>query len=215
MRIVELAGRQWQWTDKDRACQKYLSKHWPDALTAVSFVPGDRRGICVQAGGNFGVWPWLFSRQFERVLTFEPEPNCFACLKENLKDTPNVEPYQLGLADRPTIGKFKMVDGNHGAQYLEFDKGGVMCTALDKFELPGLDLLDLDIEGAEALALEGAKETIAKYKPTIAVEDWVKNGAPGHHARNYSGIISGAQWLLEHGYAQVARIAQDKVFVAK
>ena len=36
--------------------------------------------------------------------------------------------------------------------------------------LPGLDFLKIDVEGAEGLVIEGAAETIKKYRPIIFFE---------------------------------------------
>lgn len=214
MRTVQLAGRDWQWSSADTTCFNYLNSHWGDLLAAVNEVPLDRRKICVQAGGNFGVWPWLLAGRFERVITFEPDPECFECLLVNTKDLLNVEAYRLGLGAQE--GKAKIVYAqkrNRGAQYLQYGSGEVDCVPLDGLGLPGLDFLDLDIEGAEALALQGAKDTIAKYKPIIVVEDWRKNGAPGHHVRNGISDISGAEWLERNGYRLHTQISQDKVYL--
>ena len=41
---------------------------------------------------------------------------------------------------------------------------------IDNLNLPGCDLIQLDIEGYELKALKGAIETIKKYKPVICVE---------------------------------------------
>lgn len=218
MRTVEIAGRSWQWSEWDRSCGRYLQEHCEDALAPLQFVPEDRRRVCVQAGGNFGVWPWLLSFKFEQVITFEPEPEALACLRANVADRDNITVHDTGLGDAPTRGEMRMVHRNHGAQHIKFGEGPVEVITLDSLGLHVLDYLDLDIEGAEPFALEGAKETIARCKPVIAVEDWTKPGRdgkphPGHHKFNYGHGQSGAEWLLAHGYRQVARITQDSIFV--
>jgi FkbM family methyltransferase len=180
---------------------------------AMKYVPEDRRGMCVQAGGNFGVWPWLLSKYFQQVHTFEPCELVSGCLRENLKDTSNVSVYGVGLSHKRTNGEFHLTGNNHGAQHINFGNGPVECIALDSLALPGLDLLDLDIEGAEGLALEGARQTVMRFRPTVVVENWIKRGHPGHHAHNYRGIESGSQWLARHGYKMAARISEDEVWL--
>jgi hypothetical protein len=57
-----------------------------------------------------------------------------------------------------------------GMTYLVANKGYVPTLRLDDLALHACDLIYLDVEGYELFALQGAKETIAKYKPVIACE---------------------------------------------
>ena len=43
-------------------------------------------------------------------------------------------------------------------------------VTLDSLELPGLDFMKIDVEGAEGLVIMGGQETIKKFKPTILFE---------------------------------------------
>lgn len=218
--IREIAGRTWQWTADDRACWQYLQKHWRDATAGLSHVPLTRRRVCVQAGGNFGVWPWLLSPHFEEVLTFEPNPTNFALMRQNLAGTENVFCLEAGLGASPTKAQMHMSRRNHGAHRIKFDTpGDIEVMTLDSLALTALDLLDLDIEGAEPYALEGAKETIAKYRPTVVIEQWKawderkQRHSRGHEKELYDNDYSGGQWLLDHGYKLAERITQDEVYV--
>jgi hypothetical protein len=44
-------------------------------------------------------------------------------------------------------------------------------VSVDNFTFSNLTLIQLDIEGFELNALKGAKSTIAKHRPIIAIED--------------------------------------------
>ena len=219
---VQIAGRQWAWAEVDSACQRYLAEHWQDALAPLAYVPIGRRKTCVQAGGNFGVWPWLLSPRFEQVITFEPDDECYDMLVVNVADRPNITAHKLGLSDRDTMASIVPHGKNRGAQHLKFGDGPVACIALDSMRLKSLDLLMLDIEGAEHFALEGARETIKEFNPVIVVEDWrVQPKAykragkpyPGHAKENYGSDATAKEWLHLHGYSSVARIGQDEVYL--
>ena len=60
----------------------------------------------------------------------------------------------------------------HNKGGLGIGEGGEIMElkTLDSMNLPGLDFLKIDVEGAEGLVLQGAAETIKKYKPTIFFE---------------------------------------------
>jgi hypothetical protein len=49
-------------------------------------------------------------------------------------------------------------------------KGTIPVLRIDDLLLESCDLIHLDIEGFEGVALQGAKETIKKFKPIICLE---------------------------------------------
>ena len=50
------------------------------------------------------------------------------------------------------------------------DDGGTQAVSIDSLNLEHCDFIKLDLEGAERLALEGARETIQKFRPFLLVE---------------------------------------------
>ena len=61
-------------------------------------------------------------------------------------------------------------------------KGGErlrICT-LDSMNLPGLDYIKIDVEGAEGLVIRGGVETIKKYKPVVVFEHNYVTIDPSH-----------------------------------
>lgn len=44
-------------------------------------------------------------------------------------------------------------------------------VTIDSLDLPGCDLIVLDTEGTEPLAIDGAMQTIEKFKPVLMIED--------------------------------------------
>ena len=104
--------------------------------------------ICVQAGGNVGVWPKVLSRYFQTVYTFEPDPENYACLLKNAKEQ-NVIPFNVALSDRCENVHVEAPDEFHkyncGA-YQVFE-GGKSSMKIDDLELDSCGLVYLDIEG--------------------------------------------------------------------
>jgi FkbM family methyltransferase len=220
MAVHTFAGRSWQWTDEDRSCWRYLEAHWRDATAALEFVPDDRRALCVQAGGNFGVWPWLLAPHFKQVVTFEPHPTNYGLMRQNLHGTDNIETLPFGLGAQHGSVQLRTSRRNHGAHRLDFNESGeIEVVTLDSLNLPALDLLDLDIEGAEPYALEGAKDTIARFKPVIVVEQWrgwmprENRESRGHEKELYGNDYNAGMWLRDHGYRLVKRVTQDEIYV--
>lgn len=203
-RVVHGLGRPWVWPDADHECLQVIFDWLPDMPRAYRLCK-ERRTV-IQAGGNMGVWPWELSKVFQRVVTAEPDPECFMLMGVNLKAVSNVEMHQVALLESPGRGAMQGEPRNRGAQWVQPGLGAVRAVTIDSFDVEDCDLIYLDIEGAELSALKGARETIKRSHPVIAIED--KNlstrfGTQKHDAE---------KWLsAEYGYKVAARPHNDVV----
>lgn len=160
------------------------------------------RSVCVQAGGACGVWPAEFAKHFAAVYTFEPVPENWACLEKNIPD--NVTAFNSAIGANTgsvTMCRDAFEDKNAGAWYAK--KGGdVPVMTIDSLELKACDLIQLDVEGFEPDAIQGAMKTIKQFKPVIVLEEKRlphMTGSPDE-ARNI---------LAKLGYKQVGEIHRD------
>ncbi len=172
------------------------------------------RRVCVQAGGNVGVYAHKLAKQFDQVFTFEPDPENYECLRANNRapfyfptfgalgnQEGQVTTWRTGKESR-NYGATKVRLGNapDAAPIVVLDKVLQGCTAM-------VDFILLDVEGWEQPALEGAAEIIQLSHPIIALE--LKglgepHGWPDAYTRN---------WLHEREYRKVERIGNDDIFV--
>lgn len=175
----------------------------PDVDLALRYC-GEKR-IAVQAGGNCGVWPKYLGTQFKYVYTFEPEPDNFYCLCHNAPER-NIFKYQAALGDGGSPVGIKYHPKNGGGNFVEGD-GIIPNLSLDHLQLPCCDFLQLDIEGYEYFALQGAMETIRKFSPVIMIEH-------KKHALRYEKKPEDILELVtSFGYKEVHRIKRDIIFV--
>ena len=135
----------------------------------VNFIqPG---GIAVDCGAYIGDHTVAYKRRIGpagRVLAFEPNPTAYECL---IRNCPDVEAHRMGLGAQPGTLAMTIVDGNYGASRITGDGSQrVEISTLDSFVLPRLDVMKVDAEGFELQVLEGAKETIARCRPVLALE---------------------------------------------
>jgi FkbM family methyltransferase len=206
--IVRALGRDWIWPDQDEKCRAVVFDWAADLEVAYKHCKQFRTGI--QAGGNMGVWPWLLAKKFKDVFTFEPDPRLLPHLMQNLHGLDNVVKMHCGLWDRrATCLIADEKPNNLGAQYVvpKID-GPIQLQAIDDFEFYDVDLIYLDIEGAEMKALRGAVKTIYDWRPTIVVEDKGLSDKFGSR----KGDIE--RWLArEFGYRVAARPHRDVVMV--
>jgi len=120
-----------------------------------------------------------------KVFGVEPNPSSINKIKNDLKDYKNFQLFQYALSNKCGIGKFNFVgDPNeevnlNGRLVLndpideEDNIIDVELITIDKLlkdnNINKMDFILLDIEGAESRALQGAKETIKKYKPDLSI----------------------------------------------
>jgi len=175
--------------------------------------------VCVQAGGNFGIFPHYLSKKFDSVISFEPCPEVYELCKKNIQGRDNIRLIGKGLSD--FVGSCSMVRGpkeNYGASHVNFsDEGGIPVTTIDS-ELAGeeaCDLILLDVEGAEYRALKGAVNTIRKYRPVIVLEN--KGLIPDKEFKTgflADGNIRFRSYIVsEFGYVFHSRIGRDDVLL--
>ncbi|MGJ7549698.1 FkbM family methyltransferase [Pseudomonas alloputida] len=106
--------------------------------------------------------------QFASVACFEPNLENYAALVDSVRDL-NAVNFPCGVSDRNRQVGF---DGALGAGGHLVETGGetVTCVRIDD-ALPGFapNLIKMDIEGEEPAALEGARQTLARYRPNLAI----------------------------------------------
>lgn len=164
---IEIWGNKFLVPAGDKECHPVITQQVADVNEAIAIC--DRHNVCVQAGGNMGIWPFYLSTIFDWVYTFEPHPENFFCLSRNCPQE-NIIKIQAGLGQHPETMNIEGHVKNAGA-YQMAGVGYYPVVRLDDFSFHTLDLLTLDIEGMELMALNGAQMTIQEHSPVIMLED--------------------------------------------
>jgi FkbM family methyltransferase len=141
--------------------------------------PGD---VVLDAGANVGVFTrkalWAGA---SKVIAIEPGPENVECLRRNFAAEiadGRVVIYAKGIWDKDDVLKLSVDPSDsardsfvrpiENAQFIE-----VPLTTVDKMveelHLVRVDFIKMDIEGAEQKAVIGAKNTIAKFRPRMAL----------------------------------------------
>ena len=181
------------WVDtRDRviATQLLGGGAWEPAETSA-FLARLREGMCVfDVGANVGIYTLLAARAVGpsgRVYAFEPEPRNFALLTRNVAENgfTNVRLVNAAVSDRAGVARLHLDDANFGAH--SFEAGSVRTSSgrsvevdtvsLDGFvdEARGFEagvVVKVDVQGAEALVVEGGRRLLAMPRVTALMEIW-------------------------------------------
>jgi len=143
----------------------------------------------VDIGANEGFYTIFAARRVApdgKVYAFEPSPRERSRLEANIEANrlANVTVFREGLADQPGRAVLHLADPEHNGQNSlgAFGHPGVECaanldidlTTLDYLRDTGsiarVDVLKMDVEGAEMRVLHGATKTLQRDKPILMLE---------------------------------------------
>ncbi|MBI2612519.1 FkbM family methyltransferase [Candidatus Kaiserbacteria bacterium] len=148
--------------------------------------------IVIDAGANIGTFSVFAATLASRgkIYAFEPARSTFDTLEKNLGTYANAVAVQSALGDR--LGETELLIENSSGEGNTLTESGmsgsysgkeeVPITTIDAFvhgqKLSGVDFIKVDSEGFEKQILEGATETIKKYRPALSLSAYHKQGDP-------------------------------------
>ncbi len=174
--------------------------------------------VILDIGANVGLYSLLGSELVGpegRILSFEPEPNTYEVLLKNLSVNRinNVSALPMALSERNGMvvlavpeevkAKFEYGDSYLSMKPADDDKSpaAIPCRRLDEvlveMNIAKVDVIKLDVEGAEYLCLCGAERLLkGVQKPVILLEcDEILSRRFGH------SVFDTLLLLHQHGYA--------------
>lgn len=169
-----LKGRKWIVGSSNHGCWLGSYEFDKRLLFERTITQGS---IVFDIGGHVGFYTLLSSELVGsngRVFVFEPVTRNLFYLKKHLRlnHAKNVVVVEAAVSDKSGLVSFD--EGpNSSTGHIVATNGRlqVKAVALDELisagEIPTPDYMKIDIEGAEALALEGAKSMLAEFHPTI------------------------------------------------
>jgi FkbM family methyltransferase len=186
----------------------------------------------VDVGANWGYFT-LFAASLVgsngRVLSLEPDPRLFKILQENVTRSQlnQVTVLQVAAAHEPgtlKLAGYREDDGNFGLSRIVASYGSeqsvfqVKSDSLDHIlnrqSLNSVDLMKMDIEGAEAFAIRGLRESLAERRVKRLLLE-LHPAQLTEHGSSVSTIIQNLQssgyraWTIDHSLIATRRAAYD------
>ena len=137
------------------------------------FAPVDDE-VIIGAGAFNGMTALRFLKwgkgKVKKIYSFDFDPNNIKMCEENLKDCGDkITLIQKGLWDKDEVMRVKGGGSGGSSLYSDGDTE-VKLTSIDNVTRNDVvTFIELDIEGAELKALQGARESILKHHPRLAI----------------------------------------------
>jgi FkbM family methyltransferase len=180
--------------------------------TLVSAEEGD---VVLDLGGCWGDTALYFATKVGengKVYSFEFIPknihfhNINSNLNVNLKSTISVVPFPVSdVSDTPIFYQDRGPASKISLQPFDGQTGETKTLSIDDFvtryNVEKVDLIKMDIEGAEPHALKGAEKTIRKFKPKLAVSIY----------HSLDDMVNIPRWILDLGLGYKLYLGHYKI----
>lgn len=196
--------------------EKYLDEGPYELKEEVSVKRGD---IVFDCGANMGLFSATVAGRAETVYAFEPSSIIISDYLENMKSIyPNMSIQHAALSDTEGETVFSYNVNNIGASGIgkndhdDCIEEKVALISIDQFvEEKGIkrvDFIKADIEGAERQMLAGAKHTLKKYAPKLAVCTY--HLPDDKEALERLVLEANPDYVIEHKYKKLYAYVPEK-----
>jgi len=184
-RTVEIAigGRRYLIESDDEYLSRLGDAFEPHTVRLLStlFTP---ESVVLDIGANIGCTSIFFGARARRVIAFEPSPSTFEFLRRNVARAAagsiDVHNHALGAQAGPSQLTFAPTNraGGFVSERTATSAGHVtepisilrLDDVVRDLSVEAVDLIKIDVEGFEQSVLEGGRETLGRFRPTVALE---------------------------------------------
>lgn len=180
-------------------------------------------GVLLDVGAHVGHWTLRLAGKARRVIAVEANPETAATLRRHLamNDIQNVTVVEVAAWDEPTRlrlddpsgqvagGSTRTLPSRNGddgtVPAMPLDSNDLVQAALD--ETGRLDLVKLDVEGADLHALRGMRGLLERYRPALFVEC---HDIYGYYEReDLEALLTGLGYTFEVAASAMTRWQPD------
>lgn len=213
MTIVRAAGFKWEVDESDlqgKLTGDLIGPSHEDTIEGKVLALLPPGGVFLDVGAHVGHYSLRASLKADKVIAIEANPRTAARLEQNLalNNITNVKVYccaawdsnmELALLtpnNQVRDGSMRVVDPLHVVpQGMSVTTGMTIAVPLDDLleKSERIDLIKLDVEGADLHALRGMRELLKQNRPVIFIED--------HSIYGYYQLSDLFELLVNLGYS--------------
>lgn len=161
-----------------------------------NFVKNDF--VCLDIGSNVGYYSVLFASKGAEVHSFDPvrENHAILTLTAALNMDLAIHAHHCAVGDKAGLVEFyvpKQTSYSRMQSNEKFeteDRRTVELITIDQLELPRVDVIKIDVEGAEEKVIKGMTETLARCRPKLVMIELVEE-----HLLNFATTVDA---VFEH-----------------
>ena len=217
IRALKRDGFLWHHGDGDHEDHLGYEPHEANLEPVLRSLTGHDGKVFLDVGAHVGHWTVRLAPQASKVIAVEANPDTARVLRINvsINELPNVVVYQCAAWDEDTTLTLfnpragEGVERCGGTRTLPGEGGTVPARRLDVLleDEPAIDVVKLDVEGADLHALEGMRGLIGRHGPVLFIErhdmygyyefpDMEKKLASLGYVYGHSGTFAGAQYIV-------------------
>lgn len=195
-RLSGIELREWFFTKLDMPTSM-ATQHALHERKVVQLLLSLQGDVFVDIGAHVGYYPLLLRHNFTTILAIEPHPKTYKQLKRNISKerAGNIQAVRIAVSDKVQtdvplyLGEYSWLhsfkEQQSSSQFVLVDTI-TLAKLIEKY--PIIDLVKVDVEGAEWQVLEGAKTAQRKIKRWLVEL----------HDIERSEELE--QWFEKHGY---------------
>ncbi len=171
------------WVEHEIGGVRVDTHEWPQRELLGRLLPAG--GVFLDVGAHVGLYTLALAGKASRVIAVEPNPAAVAQLRANLtlNGIANVDVVEVAAWDEAALLNLSNPQPQTGeasasTRTLPAEDGAVWGQRLDvELDPDRLDLVKVDVEGADLHALRGMAGLLSEHRPTLFVES--------HHIHGY------------------------------
>ena len=159
-----------------------------ETANAILQMSNAKNPVILDIGANIGLFTKAFARSSRKpklIISIEPSTYVYEILKRVSKNLPNVNCFQVAISDtkgfvnlnmpvKPSgsirVGLSHIGKSQHRKQLTEKVKTNTLDGFIDEHVHEKIDIVKIDVEGAEVLVLSGARNLLQHDRPIWFVE---------------------------------------------
>jgi FkbM family methyltransferase len=166
-------------SDLEELDPNYERRSFNEVIRVLSTKEG---AVFIDVGAHIGRYSFVLAKLFPnaKVIAIEPNPEAYQALIKGIKANGlrNVTALNIALSDFDGVAHLYIKRGTAISSLVEGDNSFKIIdvpakrldTVMEELGINKVDIIKIDVEGAEFHVIKGAVNTIKKYKPVLIIE---------------------------------------------